>query len=255
MLGIFSIIFGIFLMRRKTSRGFEITRSSINKGNELEIAMKITEITRPSSQKEADRILRHAGYHRLGYGSFGAVYQKTPNQVVKLFTSDDVAYLAFIKMAKQSGNPHFPRFFGNPLRITDSYYAVKQEMLEENDFMTVGFISSYITALADEYEPNRELKQKIEAFDEEYPRFKEACELIARMVKQDQNIVIDIHNANVMFRGVTLVFTDPVATKSALTIEKIKQLPDIQNWSQSVRDKGGERIEVTDKNDIINRHF
>lgn len=145
----------------------------------------ITEITRPQMMQDADTRLRKAGYTRIGNGLYGAVYQKDKNTVVKTFTSKDHGYLAFIKMAKNSNNnPHFPRFFGNPIKVSPDYYAIKQENLREvpyelsNVYGFRWYIRTKVNG-GDVSEIGSDLKEHFETF----PRLQEACDMIANLIK------------------------------------------------------------------------
>lgn len=189
--------------------------------------MKIMEIQRPDSQQLSDEILQKAGYRRLAYGEYGAVYEKpNSNKVIKTFTALDVGYLEFIKLAKSSNkNPHFPFFFGNPIKITPDYYAVKQENLDTyrgNSRPIRQYIEYLISGIKIGYPSDFE---EIEEIMEYNPRFKEACEMIAELVKSTASVQLDIHKNNIMKRGKTLVFVDPVSTPTMA-----KNLPNIKNW-------------------------
>lgn len=196
--------------------------------------MKLTEITRPQTQKDADRIIRKAGYKRIGHGSFGAVYQKKSDQVLKTFSREDTAYLAFVRMVAKSNNPHFPKVFGNPLRVNENYYAIKQEMLEDAeqkiDISVIIAIRHYLYNLLQNrtVPENSPLFDKIKKYAPNYQKFDEACQLIAGLAKADSDISVDIHIGNVMMRNNTVVFVDPVASENALLAP---DLPKIHQWS------------------------
>jgi hypothetical protein len=197
--------------------------------------MKINEITRPDTQKDADEILRNAGYRRLAYGSFGAVYEKG-DKVVKTFSQIDTSYLKFIDMVKKSEyNPHFPMFYGNPLKITDDYFAIKQENLETYRGDPTAILY-YIDHLIRERDGESRFYEEIEEIAYEYPRFIEACKMIADLVKKSPNMKMDIKSDNIMRRDNTIVFVDPVANRS-YSEEERKKLPDIFLWDKKTKEE------------------
>lgn len=198
----------------------------------------ITEITRPQMMQDADARLRKAGYKRIGNGLYGAVYQKDKNTVVKTFTSKDMGYLAFINMAKNSNNnPHFPRFYGNPIKVSPDYYAIKQENLRDvpYELSNVYSIRWYIRTKAnggDVSNIGSELKEHFEIF----PRLQEACDMIANLIKQNPALYgEDSHIGNIMVRGGTYVFVDPIST--ILSNDDAKEMPRISSWDTTVEEK------------------
>lgn len=203
----------------------------------MKISEILTEITRPSTQQQADQILRDAGYSRIGSGAYGAVYQKDEKTVIKTFSSFDVGYLSFIKMVKSSNNnPHFPQFYGNPIKISNDYYAIKQENLQRykgNARPITLYIDYLIHGIKLGYEGDFE---EIEEIMDDYPRFDEACKMIAETVKSNSKIALDIHRNNIMKRGKTLVFIDPISTP-AITDEDRNKLPKIDRWDVRVKEK------------------
>lgn len=203
----------------------------------MKISEILNEITRPATQKDADQILRDAGYTRIGSGAYGAVYQKYNNTVVKTFSSFDVGYLEFIKMAKSSNNnPHFPKFYGNPIKISKGYYAIKQENLQEykGNPLPIKFYIDYLIGGTRIGYP--EDFEEVEEIMMDYPRFKEACDMIAETVKSNSKIRLDIHKYNIMKRGKTLVFIDPISTP-AMSDEDRTKLPNIDRWDTRVKQK------------------
>lgn len=189
----------------------------------------ITEISRPETQREADTILRKAGYKRIGYGSFGAVYEKG-DKVLKTFVSHDTAYLEFAKMAMSNqNNPHFPKIYGKPLRITDEYYGIKIEKLQKiKNKPNYTYIREFIINLKYEDEEaltGRDFYPYIKSLGKD---FIEACKLIASILKKHSDFDIDIYGVsdNMMAREKTLVFSDPIYNTDLLS----KKLPMIGFW-------------------------
>lgn len=211
---------------------------------------QLDEISRPESQEKADEILRNAGYDRIGTGSFGAVYEKG-DKVIKTFSTIDTAYLKFVRMAKQVNNPHFPKFYGNPIRITNDYLAVKQENLQKyrGDPTAIKYYIQYLikdlTSLPDYYE-------EIEEIEYEYPQFKDACKHIADLIKSNSDVRLDLHAANIMVRGSTIVFVDPVSNDS-YSEKDIQSLPKFHTWKQNIPKQTKEKPLTQNQKDEMDR--
>jgi len=189
--------------------------------------MKITEITRPRSIADADRILKQHGYKRLGVGSFGVAYQKRPDQVLKLFSSADTAYLKFIHVSKTANNPHFPKIFGNPIRINETYYGIKTEMLETIDLTVAYNVSSSIRKYIFNMQrgkqptPETDLYKEIAPYVKNYEEFDRACKILVELINSDKDITLDVATRNIMFRNGTVVFSDPVASQTAMSADEL----------------------------------
>ena len=176
----------------------------------------LDEISRPK-RSEAHNILMNAGYEMLGYGIFANVYAKPgENGVLKLFDSEDEAYQKFVYMAMSNPNPHFPKFKGKMMKITDEYYAIRMEKLtplpDTPDTASYAKkISAYVKLIQNKSGRIRsdadELISDIDEIEKEQPGIKYACNMIGNRFKEE---IIDIHNDNIMLRGNILVITDPV---------------------------------------------
>ncbi len=182
------------------------------------MAMKLFELTRPEEYKVPE-LLRNAGYQRVGAGSFARVWQKPgAKYVVKVFSSQDKCYLNYLGVVKRHpDNPHFPRIIGQPMRVHNHYYGVRLEPLTRGyDDIPQSVRNAIIEYL---YQPREQEKRDRKAREfatvfQEYPRLREALDLIASVSRHDHfgSCMIDIHRFNVMIRADgTFVFTDPVA--------------------------------------------
>lgn len=180
----------------------------------------VNEITRPHERYQAEIVLRQAGYKKLGTGAFAEVYGKKGSEhVLKLFTSRDKAYMEFVKLVIANPNSHFPRFKGNFIRVTDTYYAIRMEWLQpvpdNKETEYVGdILSDYIRI--QQNKPKHRLMRTVEEInnamremEKTQPGISKACKLIANGISPGR--VIDIHNENYMMRDSVLVITDPVA--------------------------------------------
>lgn len=180
----------------------------------------INELARPETRDGAHHVLIDAGYRALGDGAFGVVYQKPgTSYVLKVFSATDRAYLAFVKLVMDNPNPHFPKFIGKIVKVTNDYYAIRMEPLQKwqsyNETFT-RLIRGYIETGAF---PNPEIipaAVKGQEYLDQHPEFKVACDLIRGIARANPNFKVDLHGENVMQRGDTLVIIDPLADKEAL---------------------------------------
>lgn len=171
----------------------------------------LSELTRPTPL-EAEQKLFAAGYEKIGKGSWGDVYSK-PNDpyVLKLFHPGDRAYGRFLQMAMQhQDNPHFPKFKGTLIKVTDEYSAIRMEKLEPmRDRKITSALADYIEHLADE--EYYYSKTVVWPLRYKNPKLKEACELIAGLISAG-GAGLDLDGTgNIMQRGNTLVFIDPIS--------------------------------------------
>jgi hypothetical protein len=183
--------------------------------NESEV---LDEITRPDSIENAEEVLKKAGYEKLGEGYYAAVYTKgNADHVLKLFSVRDRSYPEFVNMTIQRPNTHFPKFKGKMMKVTNEYYAIRMEKLtsfgEENQQLKQirDYIYGYATygrSYSDNIRGQQVIKE-IDQVEETQPGIKKACELIADMIANG-NVALDLHKHNLMMRGNTIVFTDPV---------------------------------------------
>jgi len=170
----------------------------------------LSELSRPTP-KEAEQKLFAAGYEKIGKGTWGEVYSK-PNDpyVLKLFHPGDKAYTAFMRLAMQhQDNPHFPKFKGKMIKVTDDYSAVRIEKLEPmRDRKITQALSDYIETLAGE-EYSDYSKRLIWPLRFKNPKLKEACNLIAGLIGDRFGLDLE-GTGNIMSRDGTLVFIDPI---------------------------------------------
>lgn len=164
----------------------------------LSEAEMVTELSVPATLKDATKRLAASGYKCIGGGSFGDVFYKSGSDyVLKLFTNNDRAYIAFVKLAVANPNKYFPKFYSSLIRVNDKYSAIRMEYLEplKGDFWYD--IKEYILYGKDETEEFM--------YDEELST---ACNLIRGLL--DDGVGLDMKENNVMRRGNTPVITDPV---------------------------------------------
>jgi len=171
----------------------------------------ITELSRPSRDK-AEWMLLDAGYRQLGRGnSGGAVFQKPgAPYVLKIFDARDKAYMTFVEAASAFHNPHFPKFFGSLVKLTPDYYAVRTELLSPTSGRVdeITLIDKYIIQMRDYGSVYDEVYQ----YMADNPEMKMAADIVVSLLKSHKSqFFCDVHAANVMSRGSTLVLSDPIA--------------------------------------------
>lgn len=169
----------------------------------------LTELSRPNSLDKAEWILVKAGYKKLGAGANGSVWQgQDKDYVLKVFSSKDQAYLAFIEYAQKNPNPHLPKFFKKPVKVTDGVYAIRTELLTHSYFRTISnYIEEYLVHRAYRtIDPPSDVMEYMNA----NPLLKEACDGIAQLAKSNYKFMIDMHSNNIMSRDGTIVITDPI---------------------------------------------
>lgn len=171
-----------------------------------------------SVHNSREEILADNGWERIGAGAFSSVYanEAYPDRVLKVFSNRDPGWTRFYSMAKRSENPHFPEVAR--LGIMDfngqSFYVCLIERLtssyevEENPTRFMDAIKSYIGSESyDEYEEDQEW-----AFTR-WPHLRQACDMIKDLLVVKPvpfRYYPDIKLANIMWRGTTPVFSDPV---------------------------------------------
>lgn len=174
----------------------------------------------------AGMILTKAGYDILGSGMFADVWAKAgESTVLKLFNSDDLGYMSFLKLVMKHQSPHFPKFKGSFLKINDEYLAVRMEKLSP----IVGIEAVNVAEVIHGYlslKIDRDLEAKLHGFEDpmdnepgykmmiEYnkkqPGLKDACDYLADNVAALDG-GLDIHSENIMSRNGVWVITDPIA--------------------------------------------
>ena len=200
--------------------------------------MLLSELTFPRSIYKAGVILGEYGYKKIGGALYGAVFHKPgESSVLKLFDTNDIAYIAFVEVCREhQSNPHFPRFSKSTLRIKDTEYsAIRTELLKQGDTSLLRKLSLYFKVLS-------QLSNETDAVIEDdllhyFVRVHHLPLSVANQGVKDYskwvkkadslykafNIIInelsdprfrfDLHKQNMMMRGDTVVIIDPVAPR------------------------------------------
>jgi hypothetical protein len=186
----------------------------------------LNEVTRPDDRWIASEILSRSGWHVLGAGSFGSVYDKEGvSYVLKLFDADDTAYRAFLGLIQQHPNPHFPKIIGKPMAVSKTVYAVRMEKLSR--FRGMADLYAHYVRFRDDtnMDPHGWAASRMSDAEElfyDQPDLKVALDLIHDLVKRFQP---DISPDNIMTRGSTVVFIDPVCNPRDGTERPIMSVP------------------------------
>ena len=179
----------------------------------------LDEITRPDTMGNAQSILLKAGYKQIGAGWYADVYAKPDaDHILKLFSVTDTAYPKFVNMTIQNPNIHFPKFKGKMMKVNEHYYAVRMEKLTSfgKTMDIVGEIEDYIAGYANYGKSwpetdvrGKEVTEEMAQLEKTQPGITKACDLISKLIRSGL-VGIDLHPGNLMMRGDTIVFTDPV---------------------------------------------
>ena len=184
------------------------------------------------------KVLYNNGFSALGSGSFGTVWANPKlSYVLKVFTSQDKAYIDWISTAIQhKSNPHMPRFVSpRSFEIVPGVMAVRTEKLGRitreayellkpinaliDNSIRTGFspskiVEELVRRRGDDAEPPK--PQSFAAYCEANPEFIPALDIVSEFIKKT-GYKPDIHDDNIMMRGDTIVFSDPVFDKKALS--------------------------------------
>ena len=165
------------------------------------------------------KIMKQNGFHHLGTGSFGVVFEKEGYPwAFKVFKADP-AYLKFFNFArKNQRNPHLPKVKGGLIKINNDTFAVRIEKLREmtnqewNTYYNI--IGTFQDIIADE-RTSEELEPDELAL---YKKYYDLYELIYIFWNSPSfsSYTLDFHQGNFMMRGNTLVISDPLVEHGAV---------------------------------------
>lgn len=164
-----------------------------------------------TSRKAVEAWLRRKGYTRLDkpgkdgpkYGS--AWTDDSHRSVVKVFHNDP-CYTKFINFCRTNrGDPHLPR--ASKVFTFGDIGIVFLEYLQPNiDYMMAHNMLNYLHSLR----KNRPLNDIYKRFVRDNPSVIATLDKIHAAFPGDE-CAIDLHKANIMWRGNTVVITDPLA--------------------------------------------
>lgn len=175
-------------------------------GSKKELGMDWTD-SRYDAMATFTKYLKKKGFKELGYGSFGATYTH-PNYpwVFKLFYNDPSYFKFFEFVRANQGNPYLPKIKGKYIKIANGVYVVRIEKLQEFNWRDEKQ-KEIAKAIEDIYSP-AQIKKRAARIKQVSPLLYTTLEKISKIVgKGDQ---LDLHSGNFMFRGDTVVITDPI---------------------------------------------
>lgn len=155
------------------------------------------------------------GFNMLGSGCYAAVFESNtdPNLVYKVGVRTSDPFLSYIKDQSLTNNPHFPRI--HKLFVYDTWYMAEMERLEPVPSHKV-YLSKEIRSLVSEkLDQVKELKLTAE--------LRMLTDRIRNLAEQ-LDCKIDLHQGNIMMRGLTPVITDPLCDNDIYTEW------DLENW-------------------------
>lgn len=155
------------------------------------------------------------GFEHKGMGAYGTVFEKPGYPwLFKLF-KEDPAYMEFIHYSKDNAsNQHVPKFKGGIIRVNSDTYCVRTEKLVaipdalyKQFFPEFEVVNAILNDLVDENSSMYDqLYRQFQQFQRAYPDMYDVLEFIF-----SGNYYADLHRGNMMMRGNTIVFTDPLA--------------------------------------------
>lgn len=176
----------------------------------------------------AKQVLTRYGFEQIGFGTYGTVWAHPKlDYVLKTFSQQDKAYLNWVAFCSQhKNNPHIPKFISaKPLLLATGIYAVRMERLAPAQFnyeRLVGNISKLVSDCIYDRPDIKTVEDVVEHIETKYGSslaylksfvndtpLLEAILLIVEFIRSGQGHP-DINIRNIMLRGDTMVFTDPV---------------------------------------------
>lgn len=169
---------------------------------------------------QVGHLLMRKGFTRLGGGSFGEVFLPPgKDYVLKLVDASDHAYLDFIRNARRSGNPHFPRIIGSPVRVTSMVNAIRLEPLQQWTKRPGEDREALIWFTWAAQEPDWEERLQAPGMQyhrrivmdllERHPDLTRAMDLLRQWKPSVPDSRWDLHPGNIMLRGDVPVIIDP----------------------------------------------
>ena len=189
--------------------------------------MRLIELT---SAREFRKVIQ--GMHRIGItglldfeykfapvkgavGGFGSIMSHPDlKYVVKLFDSDDVGYMKFVQVAKaHSDNPHFPRFRGQPMKLSRETMGVRLERLipmPRSRFETLEMLLNQAQRDSN-WRRHLATNELAKEFLTKWPQFGAALDLLNQAaLSPNSDVDFDWHDGNIMQRtDGTPVIVDP----------------------------------------------
>ncbi len=141
------------------------------------------------------------GFNMLGSGCYAAVFESNvdPNLVYKVGISTTDPFLSYIQDSSLADNLHFPRIYD--IAYLNGGYLVKMERLEPIPSHKVEMSKELRSVVHDDIHTLKHLKASNE-LSRIATRIRELADSL--------DVKLDLHEGNIMMRGVTPVITDPL---------------------------------------------
>lgn len=149
------------------------------------------------------------GFRMAGSGCYAAVFESNsdPNLVYKIGITCTDPYLKYIQ--SNISSPYFPRIYSSHIDTVHDYYIIQMEHLDK--------LPDHKLTLA---KTMRE--QFVEGCSDSNLRSIVDC--VQALLEADETLTLDLHEGNIMMRGLVPVITDPVANY------EISEDLDLDNW-------------------------
>lgn len=169
------------------------------------------------SLDEWENIMHQYGFKLLGTGNYGSVYEKPGYPwVFKVFTYDKAYFKYFNYARRNQRNPHLPKIKGNYIRINNNTFVVRLEKLTPISTEQFRKVSGILDQLTDIIQYNiDEYGNELDHSPEEITFIKKHMDLYELMLTlyktpEFKDLGKDLHQGNIMMRGITPVLVDPV---------------------------------------------
>lgn len=150
-------------------------------------------------------------------GGFGSIMSHPRlNYVIKLFDIEDTGYLKFVQVAlDNSGNPHFPKFRGRPMKLSNQTMGVRMERLQKwprSKFETIEMLLNQAQRDSN-WRRHLDSNPLAQEFIHTWPQFGDALDsLNSAALSKHSDVEFDWHDGNIMQRtDGTPVIVDPFA--------------------------------------------
>ena len=149
------------------------------------------------------------GFRMVGSGCYAAVFESSsdPNVVYKIGITCTDPYLLYAQSALHS--PYFPRIYSTYIDTVHDYYIISMERLDK--------LPDHKLTLA---------KTMRDQFVEDCndSNLRSIVDCVQALLEADETLKLDLHEGNIMLRGLVPVVTDPIAH------EEITEESDLSIW-------------------------
>lgn len=167
--------------------------------------------------KTLQDFLEKKGFVHLGSGEYGGVYEKSGYPWIFKVFKNDPAYKFYLDYCKKNkDNPNIPKIKWPIIKINNDTFAIRLEKLTpvwDNMYSDLHDKIRYVKAFyKHEFDRDNasqymlEVEEIVNNFKKKYPGIYDIITTIL-----DSNYRVDVHAENIMMRGDTPVFIDPVS--------------------------------------------